>query len=357
MSAIVKVPKSKKSSLSNPQKVFMRLRKQIERLQKELQFKQKEADRCLQFYYEQMAPQELALSNVLKEVVKCLYPYYNSHHFSKKEKNEIKEIILNKISQMTFLGCRNDVEIQSIFEKLAGVGYDSIMSNEINDLKQVMERMCESMGVELDFSDVNPMADDREIMEKISEALGNVRHKIKEEKITRQKSKKELDQEMKTEKLHALQKQGLSTIYKQLAKAFHPDLEMNSEQKIEKEKLMKKLTSAYKEKDLHTLLSLEMNWMNQSGKQASAPTEDQLKVYNAVFREQIKGLQEQIQCVLLPLQYFPLQRYLPGIADIFALQAIHREIKDDQKYFQDILVKLQTKEAEKTIKNILAILI
>lgn len=68
------------------------------------------------------------------------------------------------------------------------------------------------------------------------------------EPIEKPKSKKEINRELKAQKLADMQKQNLGQIYKQLAKVIHPDLEQDEELKNEKVELMKKLTDDYKKK-------------------------------------------------------------------------------------------------------------
>lgn len=64
--------------------------------------------------------------------------------------------------------------------------------------------------------------------------------------------------------MEEMQEKGINSIYKQLTKVFHPDLEHDSAQKAHKEELMKRLTTAYKSNDLYALVILAMEWMNGS---------------------------------------------------------------------------------------------
>jgi hypothetical protein len=56
-------------------------------------------------------------------------------------------------------------------------------------------------------------------------------------------------------------KRSIAKLYKQLARVLHPDLEQDRGLQSEKVQLMQELTEAYRQNDLHTLLRLELQWI------------------------------------------------------------------------------------------------
>lgn len=77
----------------------------------------------------------------------------------------------------------------------------------------------------------------------------------------------------------------IKTLFRQLAKAFHPDKEPLEHLKEEKTSLMKKITAAYENQDLHGLLRLEKEHM--------APreyTEDKIELYIKHINDRLKEL-------------------------------------------------------------------
>src|SRR5438477_11448234 len=79
-----------------------------------------------------------------------------------------------------------------------------------------------------------------------------------------------------------LRKRSIANIYKQLARVLHPDFERDGERQKEKVELMQELTEAYRQNDLHTLLRLEMQWIENEGGNVAQLTEEKLGVYNEV---------------------------------------------------------------------------
>jgi hypothetical protein len=80
----------------------------------------------------------------------------------------------------------------------------------------------------------------------------------------------------------------IKSIYRDLIKAFHPDREMDEELKLKKTALTQEITEAYKKKDLHQLLKFEM----EHAKSLEATTE-KLAIYIRELNEKIKKLKSE----------------------------------------------------------------
>lgn len=149
-----------------------------------------------------------------------------------------------------------------------------------------------------------------------------------------------------------MQKRSLNTIYKQLAKTFHPDLEPDNEKKKQKEELMKKLTVAYEKSDLYMLLSLELEWMNNSGGIAKSHSDEQLKIYNLILKDQVEELQRDIHFIWDFPKYYPLQRfYNESFAGLSTLKMRDFTLQRANNNLHQFMELLRGPEAERTIKE------
>ena len=79
----------------------------------------------------------------------------------------------------------------------------------------------------------------------------------------RPKSARQLKREEKARQAEEMRKRSIASMYKQLARAVHPDLEQDAERRRQKETVMQELTAAYRNNDLHTLLRLELEWIRR----------------------------------------------------------------------------------------------
>ena len=98
-------------------------------------------------------------------------------------------------------------------------------------------------------------------------------------------------------------KRSIATIYKQLARVLHPDLERDRDRQKQKMELMQELTAAFRENDLHTLLRLEMQWIEKEGGDVERLTEEKLDVYNEFLNRQVEGLEQRLRDLVFRPRY------------------------------------------------------
>ena len=108
---------------------------------------------------------------------------------------------------------------------------------------------------------------------------------------SKKKSKKQLEKEELKKQEEAIQNKSIRSIYISLTKILHPDTETDEVLKKEKEELMKAVTAAYEQKDLSTLLRLEMEWVYKTSEHLEKLAEDKLKIYISVLKERVSELE------------------------------------------------------------------
>lgn len=84
------------------------------------------------------------------------------------------------------------------------------------------------------------------------------------------------------------------SIYMELVKEFHPDLESDEEEKLRKTQLMHLITEAYSKNDLYELLKLRMTLITEQEKPQTF-IEPQLKRYNKILIKQILFLEKELK--------------------------------------------------------------
>src|SRR5262249_31774859 len=113
-----------------------------------------------------------------------------------------------------------------------------------------------------------------------------------------------------------LRKRSIANIYKQLARVLHPDLERDAERQKKKVQLMQELTVAYRQNDLHTLLRLEMQWIENEGGDIDRLTEEKLGVYNEILQGQVQGLEQRLIGLMFHPRYRPIVVFNDGPARV-----------------------------------------
>ena len=113
------------------------------------------------------------------------------------------------------------------------------------------------------------------LLKKLEETLKAQQESLKYEKekkdASKKKTRKQIENEALAIKIKEAKSKSINTIYRQLAKILHPDLEQDEVLKSEKAKVMQDVTQAYQEKNLPALLRLEMSWNKRRGRGTGGP--------------------------------------------------------------------------------------
>lgn len=308
------IGRHQKNILSKQQQAFNRLIKKIEKLRLELEQINKSLNEKLDFYGKHIYPLEQQLTELNKEATKLLYSFFKDKRLlSKKEKESLGKVIaaqLNVIFQ--FRKGEPEEELKEIFKAVEGISYEEALEEELDSMKNEMETMFEEFGFEMNFDDIHANMTQEDMIKKAMEMEEQLKQQAyeKEKKRTiRKKTKKQQEKEERERKVEEARSKNISSIYRLLAKVFHPDLEQNEELKLQKEELMKQLTISYENKDLHTLLRLELAWVQKEENDPGKLTDDKLGIYNEVLKEQVYELEEEINKTLQHPRYQPLQRF------------------------------------------------
>ena len=305
---------TQKEPLNKEQQAFNKLVKQIEKLRLETKKVSMVLDVQLMYYSEHLHPLEQQMIAQNKVLILCYYDIYSNPKFlTKNEIKTLKELMVVELENHFKINENPDETLKNIFEKISGKSFDKLEEEAFEEMKQGMGNMFDRFGFDMDLSDLHKDMDPSEMALKMAEMESAYQDKLSEDQQNRQqrrKTAKQLLQEEKERLMEEARKKNISTIYRQLAKIFHPDLEQDETRKAEKEILMKQLTIAYENKDLHTLLRLELEWINKEEERSTELTTEKLKIYNAVLKEQVQELKQEINMIKMHPRYQPLNTYL-----------------------------------------------
>ena len=147
----------------------------------------------------------------------------------------------------------------------------------------------------------------------------------------RRKTKAQRKQEAEAHAAHADQKQlesNTKTIYRQLARTHHPDLERDPEKQAGKTAQMQRITEAYEADDLYTLLQL----LAESGP-ADAAADDVLARYTRALLQQQTTLKQEMN----ELKYGPNGFITAsGKKQELELRQLKRDLRAEAEYVQHV---------------------
>jgi hypothetical protein len=363
-SANLVILKVGKKTLTKNQLEFNKLTQKIEKLQKEIEKKKLQFDAALKMYGNDIHPTQTEIAKERRLLIILLWDVYKSKSFSKTDLRHLKEIVRHNlqifIDEQESMGL--DDTMSKIFKELEGVSYDDMMNEEKEEARKEMERMFKQAKFDVDLSDID-IADSEAMAKLMAEAHEKMAEKAEqdfEKKQKRDAKKKKTGKQVEYEKLEAaaeeLKSKNISTIYKQLAKLFHPDLEQDEERKAEKVILMQELTAAYEAKNLHALLSLELKWIHNENDHLESLTDEKLAIYLQILKEQAKELDYEKNTVFQQPQYSALVQKFGMTISRNPLQttlAYFNELKEYVTGLKKDLKDFQSANALKYIKEII----
>lgn len=356
----VTVTKTKNNVISSHQKTFNRLIKKVQDLQNKQATMARELDEALQFYHSTMRPDEIILLRYVTERIAIAYDFYQAAKgFSKKELHALKEFLEDQVNQIVSKFGPQEIpdKVKEVFKAVHGSGYEEDFTEAAEEVKnKFREKFKEVFGEDVDLSDMDMTGSQEDIMRKIFMKMGTMANDLKEKfsQETKTKTKKQSAKEAKRQAVEELQSKSLQSIYKQLARTLHPDLEQDAEKRALKEELMKKLTAAYEKNDLFSLLQIEMEWMHHSVDTMKSHHDDDIKIYNAILKDQVQELEAATEMLIMHPRYMQLQPFYPvGFSGISTLQWQYDKLKQFTEDLQAMLVRLKTSEAQAILKEII----
>ena len=348
-----------KQPLTPQQQSFNQLVKKIEKLRRDLEKATTDLDQKLDYYGKYIHPLELAVADSRKEVVKLVFSFYNNKKLlSKPEKKILKNFFAVQLDGILAFDEEPDDELKKMFEIVNGISLEEAAEQDFELLKDEMQDMFESEGFDVDFKDFKKDMTPEEMMAKLSslqEELLNQEKINTSKKRPAKKTAKQLQKEKREAEMEEARNKNIGSIYKQLAKALHPDLEQDETAKLEKEALMKRLTIAYNSGDLHSILSLELEWIHKEEESVSKISKEKLAIYNQVLREQVRDLEQQKFALVQHPRYNPLRHYsFSPLKNINVNLPIEkRKLEETVSSIKESITMLKGKNALQEIKMII----
>lgn len=363
---------NKNTSLSKTQLTFNKLIKKIEKLQKTIQNAEVALNEGLEYYHSHVRPIEQKMVDHLSKCIPIFYTYYRhpKSTLSKNESEILKELIHSLLRRLCshVMPQQMSPEITKIIEDIEGIDFQKALETEFQSIKENINEFATQNGINIDLSDISSADSKEELIEKLQRALFEADMKRREEELVvretnekiKKKTKHQLKKEQKAKELEEIQKKGLSKIYKELAKILHPDLESDLALKAEKESLMKKLTVAYENQDLHTLLALEIAWMNQVASNEEEShfqiAEEQLMIYNSILKDQAASLKEELDRIKFNPRYYDIIHILENSYQFSIFEALENEktqLTCDIERYSSAIAELTGGSNFKRVKQIL----
>ena len=280
--------------LSKGQKTFNTLIRQIEQGRARLAAWEAAIPPYQQRHAAELLPLIETAQQLETQTVHTLDASHAQGGLTNTERRKIASVIVQRAEGL--LGALDDDALKALFNKHSGLDYDELIAVEQARLKAELE---EALGIDLgDDAGINSPDDFAR------QAEAHIRKKREEEDAAREanqskrkKTPKQLAREAREAADEQQLRQSLREIYRKLASALHPDRETDPQERERKTLLMQKLNQAYDSNNLLQLLELQLELEQIDQNHINNVSEERLKHYNKILREQLSEVRHEIHRV------------------------------------------------------------
>jgi hypothetical protein len=343
---------------------FNKLLKEIELYEKERGLLKDALDKALKFKINNLNPAFKELNNVHVDFIKVVFKLIPSLKLKRDDEEDVRlflqELIEDLIQRSDFV---IDEELKEIYTLISTISYENFKQYSVESEKEQLSSMFRNEGIDIDldkydFENIRNLDSDEmaklmaEVHEKRFEKNQNQEPFEDEKPKEKKKSQKQLAQEQAEQQKQEFAAKSLKEIYSSLAKIVHPDKELDPNLKLEKEEWMKKLTVAYKNKDLAELLKIERYWLAETKFNPANAKSETFDLYISYLNERLFELKMELNFIKMDPRYSEIDNVLNHNRTYFIEElknelhglTIHKEdLKSLIKQFRNEKIKPKTK--------------
>ena len=260
----------------------------------ELEFRRKVID--------ELTPLEDSFDAVRLKVVKRLDQSHDIKGLTKTERQTIADLICHIAGPM--LEHVEDPDLLEIFER-----YNAPEPEEESvDLEKMRHKMQALLGAVIpeDVDVTSPEAMLRYVQEELDRQDQHERERQEAREEYHSKRKKSPRQTAAEERARTEEEEvhlSIREVYRKLASALHPDREADPVERERKAALMQRVNRAYASKSLLDLLELQLELEHIDQATLDSISEDRLKRWNTILKEQLRGLDQEMMEVELEYRF------------------------------------------------------
>ena len=333
--------------LSPAQIEFNRLMAQLETARAKFERERVRLDRIMDALAHQLMPLIEETHRLDFELIMYLQNALSTFKLTYRRRESLEDLLRERARDLVVDTCGLAPAQLEALQKLMGeIDPDWIereseeMEGDFDDLRAMMEETAREAGLEVDLSDIDLRQNPEEGMRKLHERFAAAKAAAARP-LSRKQTKSQIERERKQRAVEEAKQRDLKTIYKQLAKVLHPDLETNPDLRANKEEWMKRLTSAHAAGDLRELLRIELEWLGEESSNLAAAGDEKLKVYSLILKEQIDDVKSRTFTLIDEPQYSSLQRIMDDFSrhiprtDLLK-QSLAAKVRDNQELLNSL---------------------
>ncbi|WP_028215172.1 J domain-containing protein [Paraburkholderia mimosarum] len=335
-----------KAALSKGQKAFNSAIRQIEKRRKRLRAWESVTPVFQQQYVNELLPLEQTASTLQIRMVHCLDRAYE--RLTKAERRKVALVIVDLAGDLIGEDDGEGESLKAIFDKYSPTSYDSQVAAEVDGMKFMFETVFGvDLGDDLDLSSPEDLLQRAGAHFQQAQTEWDAQNAERDaRRAKRKKSSRQQAAEARAQEQQAKINLSIREVYRKLASELHPDRETDAQERERKTRLMQRVNEAYQKNNLLQLLELQLELEHIDQHALNSMSEERLKHYNVILKEQIRELDQEVLHVesafrhaygidpFEPVSPDTVLRNLAG--DLKELQLNIRTLEQDLLAFEDI---------------------
>jgi hypothetical protein len=293
---LVNVDKNDKSPAGKKRKQFNNLLNKIDGLKTALRRTEEGVRSGMIFFHAKIEPLRRQLVGLKCDYIRVLDGLHDHKIFTKKDREKIAYLIVSESEDALSSDSYEDLnEIRAIHDRYAEESADEKDAEAKRSAAGFANNFFGTMGFDLN---IDPDDTPEEMLQKAQAATERLKaEEAAKAERSNQKRAENAKQAAKMEAAHQevqnLQKAS-KTIYNDLVKLLHPDLERDETAKIEKTEAIKKVNEAYQNNDFFALLTLQSEYLARHGDSIAQLPDQQFNYYIKILKDQKTELEAQL---------------------------------------------------------------
>ncbi|MCE7063735.1 hypothetical protein [Dyadobacter sp. CY326] len=268
----------RKNVLNKRQKEFNQLSQKIEELDRLIPELESAYDQMIQRIPTDLNPLIREYQDYRVEIVHIMDRTYEADLFRKIYQDKLAYLITE--SAYDLIAHHGYDSLKPVFNKYSPVNIETLLDQERAKDAKITDPafLLESENV----IEPTPVENFHDLPE---EEQQRIKAEQREERLHKriQEAKQAAEQQKSTK--------SVRTVYMDLVKTFHPDLEKDEAEKLRKTEIMQQVTQAYQENNLLKLLKLQIELDRIDQDQLENLSKNQLNYYNKVLKQQVEELE------------------------------------------------------------------
>jgi hypothetical protein len=348
--------------LSPAQEEFNKRMKALEKARAAYDRKRARLDADLVVCRNELMPMVEKRNRLEHQMILLVAAARQARKMTERRRRSLEDLLFDKAQALlgdpVGLGEEELATLEALFEELAALQNrhgegdpeneedEDPLGEQFQEMRTILEAVARDAGIELDLSDLDHTMDPVEFQRLLRERF-EAGEKNRGDAFNfgpgrkRKPSKAALERERLKKEAEEAKNRDFKSLYKQLAKVLHPDLETDPTLKEHKEAWMKRLTTARAQGDLREMLAIELEWLGEEAGNLALATDEKLRVYSMVLKEQIAEIKERTRLLACETEYLPIRRFLSPFADRVPVPVFKHELQEEIDYLSSITSHLR----------------